>query len=608
MNNFSPRFLDDIRTRITLSDLVGRRVKLTRAGREFKACCPFHKEKSPSFYVNDDKQFFHCFGCGAHGDVIGFSMRYDNLSFPEAVERLAAEAGLQIPAFSPEDSARAQTQKTLYTLMESAAEWFQNQLVLPKNKDAYEYLTGRGLTPDTISNFKLGFAPDDDMAMVRHLTHQGFTEDQLTEGGLMKRRENTNAPYAFFRDRVIFPVMDRAGRVIAFGGRAMPDHLRPNKNPNFKPPKYLNSPETPLFQKGKTVYAVSHARAAAAAQKPIIVVEGYMDVIACHQAGFTGTVAPLGTALTDDQILLLWKLMPGPERTMTLCFDGDPAGQRAAARAADRMLPLLKPDHSARIAFLPDGEDPDTLIGKRGIAAFQSILGAGLPLAEYLWEIHAQARRLDNPEDRAGLDAEIDALSARIIDSKTKFHYQNFFRTKMRERFRPPPTQNYGHTGSESGKYKQGFQRDGNAFNYRNNTSPFGPAIRPVARLGAAQTQGGDVLLATLINHPSIFDQVDEKIGFLNLDDPARDSLRQTMMDVLSNPPSFIDDSSSTNNWTRIDLIAHLLKNNPEHTDIIQHLMSDTVMMRAAFARPTASDDDAKLGFEEVFVNVQKKR
>lgn len=606
MTPFPPRFMDDIRARIALSDLVGRRVKLTRAGHEYKACCPFHKEKSPSFYVNDDKQFFHCFGCGAHGDIFGFSMRYDNLSFPEAVERLATEAGLQMPQFSPEDATRAATQKTLYTLMESATQWFQDQLILPKNRDAYEYLTGRGLTSETISNFKLGFAPDDDTAMIRHLIHQGFTEDQIIEGGLMKHRENTGAPYAFFRDRVIFPVMDRSGRVIAFGGRAMPDHLRPPKNPNFKPPKYLNSPETPLFQKGKTVYAVSHARAAATAQKPIIVVEGYMDVIACHQAGMTGAVAPLGTALTEDQILLLWKLIPGPERTIILCFDGDPAGQRAAARAADRMLPLLKPDHSARIAFLPDGEDPDTLIGKKGVVAFQSILATGMPLAEYLWELHSHARQLNNPEDRAGLDAEIDALSARIVDPKTKYHYQNFFRNKMRERFKTFSSQPRNYTGADQKKYKQGFRHDGTEFNYKNSFTS-GPTIRPIARAGMAQTQGGDVLLATLINHPNIFDQVDEKIGFLDLGDLTRDTLRQTIISVLSTPPAIANDSSNTPSWTRIDLITHLLKYNPEYTDIIQYLMSDTVMIRAAFARPTASDEDARAGFEEVFVNIQKK-
>lgn len=596
--------MDDIRARITLSDLVGRRVKLTRAGREYKACCPFHKEKSPSFYVNDDKQFFHCFGCGAHGDVIGFTMRYDNLSFPDAVERLAAEAGLQMPAFSAEDAERAATQKSQYTLMDTAATWFQTQLTLPQNRDAYSYLTERGLTIDTITNFRLGFSPNHDHAMIQYLQDHGFTEDDMITGGLIKRRDDTGTPYAFFRDRVIFPVMDRSGRVIAFGGRTMPDHLRPPRGTNFKPPKYLNSPETPLFQKGKTVYAVSHARAAAATQEPIVVVEGYMDVIACHQAGVRGAVAPLGTALTEDQILLLWKLMPGPDRTIILCFDGDEAGRRAAARAADRILPLLKPDHSARISFLPDGEDPDTLILKYGTDKFREILAAGMPLAEYIWQIHSGARQLTRPEDRAGLESELDHICAQILDSKIKYHYQNFFRGKMRDRFRPAPTSNSSGSvyGNNAPSYRTGNKNSG-------QFAPPLPSVRPVSRAGTAQIQGADVMLATLINHPNIFDQIDEKIGFFEFTDSVRDTLRQDIITLLStDPPKHLSTEGTTGHtpWTRLNLIESLLKKDPQHNDLIQYLMSDTVMVHAAFARPTANDDDARVGFDEVYDHLQK--
>jgi DNA primase len=331
--SFPPRLLDDIRARLTLSEVIGGRVKLMRAGREFKGLCPFHREKSPSFYVNDDKQFYHCFGCGAHGDVIGFAMRHDNLSFPDAVRDLAARAGLPVPETTREEIHAASITKDALALMETTTKWFADQLYAPKNRDVLAYLEGRGLTPETMANFRLGYAPDDERALVAHLTASGYTPDLMTQMGLIKIRDRDQSAYAFFRDRVMFPVMDRSGRVIAFGGRAMPEHMRPPTRGDYKPSKYLNSPETPLFHKGRTVYAIAHARTAAAAGDPIIVVEGYMDAIACHQAGLRGVVAPLGTALTDEQITLLWRLMPSHEKIIHLCFDGDDAGRRAAWRA-----------------------------------------------------------------------------------------------------------------------------------------------------------------------------------------------------------------------------------------------------------------------------------
>lgn len=564
----TPQFMDEIRSRLTLSDVIGARLKLTRAGREFKACCPFHKEKSPSFYVNDDKQFFHCFGCGAHGDVIGFVMRYDNLSFPEAAEKLAASAGLKMPETSADDARHASAQKNFYAVMESAALWFEAQLALPKNDAVMGYLTGRGLSGTTIQNFRLGYAPPDDLALYRHLKSAGFDEAVMQHMGLIKTREKDGRPYGFFRERVMFPVCDRSGRVIAFGGRILPDKLRDDTHTrsDFKPPKYLNSPETPLFHKGRNVYALAQARAAIGKDQDPVVVEGYMDVIACHQAGVTGAIAPLGTALTEDQITLLWKMIPRPEKTITLCFDGDAAGQAAAARAALRILPLLAPDHSARIAFLPDGEDPDTLIAGRGVGAFREILSQGQGLADYLWTQAAGRRSLTRPEDRAGLDSELDGLVQHIKDLKTRHHYQQFFRDKLNTAFRPV------------------FQK---------GKKPVLPMLShdPLKRPKTAATRTVEVLLATLLLHPAIFEMVDEKLGHIEIADENYDSLRQEMMDILSTSP--YTDSA--------DFCAALTARDPGFAPLIHQLQDARVMVHAGFARAHAEPNDVAAGWRQAY-------
>ncbi|MFA7457206.1 MAG: DNA primase, partial [Micavibrio sp.] len=399
-----PRFLDELRSRITLSDVIRKSVRLTRAGREFKGCCPFHNEKTPSFYVNDDKQFYHCFGCGAHGTVIDFAMRHDNLTFPEAVETLAALAGLQVPKSAHEDIERAKLEKSLYTMMEDAARWMEEQLRLPANRAAMDYMLERGLSEEILSSFRVGYAPDDRQAMRSYLASRGYTDAQMIEAALIRpASEGGREPYAFFRERVMFPVPDRRGRVVAFGGRALPDHLRAPTRGDYTPAKYMNSSDTPLFHKGRMLYGEPHARKAAADGMPVIVVEGYLDVIAAHRAGFKGAVAPLGTALTEAQISVLWKMIPQDSKVPVLCFDGDEAGRRAASRACERILPMLKPSHSARIAFLPEGEDPDTLVRAKGAQAFEAVLGAALNLVDFLWQDLTAGKSLDTPEERAGL-------------------------------------------------------------------------------------------------------------------------------------------------------------------------------------------------------------
>jgi DNA primase len=357
---FSPAFLDELRARINLSDVVGRRVRLIRRGHEHSGLCPFHNEKTPSFTLNDDKGFFHCFGCGAHGDVIGFVMKTENLSFPEAVERLADEAGLAIPKSAPEDAARAKVELSLFAVTEAAGKWFQERLRAPDGRIAREYLAGRGVDAQTIARFRLGFAPDGRGALKSALAAQGFPESLMITAGLLVVPEDGRPAYDRFRGRLMFPIEDPRGRVVAFGGRILGDGE----------PKYLNSPETPLFHKGRQLYGLRHAREILkapnlAGQPSLLVVEGYMDAIAALSVGIAA-VAPLGTALGEDQIALLWRLVAEP----VLCFDGDSAGLRAAGRAAERGLPLVKPGFSLSFATLPKGDDPDTLVRCAGHAVF----------------------------------------------------------------------------------------------------------------------------------------------------------------------------------------------------------------------------------------------
>ncbi|HYX04082.1 MAG TPA: DNA primase, partial [Reyranella sp.] len=400
---FPPGFLDELRARLSLSDIVGRKVALKRrSGAEHAGLCPFHNEKTPSFTVNDKKGFYHCFGCGAHGDAVGFVMKTEGLSFPEAVEKLAREVGLQIPRATAADRERAERVSTLQQVVEEAARWFQKQLRLPVGRQGLDYLRGRGLEEATIEDFRLGFAPDSRDGLLAHLKRENVPADKIVEAGLAIQPEHDREPYDRFRGRVMFPINDRRGRAIAFGGRVL----------GAGEPKYLNSPETPLFHKGANLYCLDRARLAATKGQPVIVAEGYMDVIALHAAGFTGAVAPLGTALTESQMFELWKLADEPY----LCFDGDNAGRRAAARAAERALPLLQAGKSLRFLALPAGEDPDSLLRTRGADAIRRILDLARPLADIVWEMEADGRATDTPERRASLQRAVEQRVADIAD------------------------------------------------------------------------------------------------------------------------------------------------------------------------------------------------
>jgi len=404
---FAPEFLDEIRARVLLAGIVGRQVKLTRRGREHSGLCPFHNEKTPSFTVSEDKGFYHCFGCGAHGDVIGFVMRMEGLSFPEAVERLAGEAGLQVPQASPEERAAERRRADLYDVVEAAAAWFEERLAGAEGAEAHAYLTGRGLRAETVAAFRLGYAPDRRGMLRKALNARGLGDAQLAEAGLIKlpgapNEAATEAPRDYFFNRIIFPITDRRGRVIAFGGRALGESRA----------KYLNSPETPLFHKGRVLYNLARARQAAHDSGELIVCEGYMDVIAIGQAGFPAAVAPLGTAITEEQIAELWRLADEP----VLCLDGDQAGRRAGFRTAERALGLLRPGRSLRFAALPEGADPDSLVQGQGPAALRTVLAAARPLSEMLWLIETDGRRFETPERQAALIAALDGRIRGIGD------------------------------------------------------------------------------------------------------------------------------------------------------------------------------------------------
>jgi DNA primase len=434
---FPPGFLDELRSRISLPGLIGRRVSLVRRGREYAGLCPFHNEKTPSFYVVEDKNFFHCFGCGAHGDVIGFVMRADNLDFLEAVERLAGEAGLAIPQATPEEREKARRQKTLLEILEAAAAFYERQLWSPAGRAACDYLTGRGLDAETMRRFRLGWAPDERTALRRTLAGED-AQPLLVAAGLLHRPAE-GEPFDYFRGRIMFPIGDRAGRVIAFGGRVLGDGQ----------PKYLNSPDSAVFEKGRVLYGWSEARAHSQRRSDgggygPIVTEGYMDVIALHRAGFTTAVAPLGTALTagpqtkdkrdenettltDNQLQELWRLGPEP----ILCFDGDAAGGRAAVRALRRALPLLRPGHSLRFARLRPGEDPDSVIRTAGRAVFDHILAAALPLSDLLWEIELGSKRFDTPERRADLKRRLMESVDLIADRTVQAEYRRTLQSRL---------------------------------------------------------------------------------------------------------------------------------------------------------------------------------
>ncbi|WP_119679046.1 DNA primase [Indioceanicola profundi] len=580
-----PQFLEELRSRLGLSDVVGKRMRLTRAGREFKAPCPFHNEKTPSFYLNDQKGFFHCFGCGAHGDIIGFVMRHDNLSFMEAVELLAGEAGLQVPKATPQERQKFERQKTLFDLVERACRYFEAQLRTSAGRAALDYLKGRGLEEEAISRFRLGYAPQDGAGLRHELISAGFSEAQLVEAGLFKRPDDGRSPFAFFRNRVMFPVTDRRGQVVAFGARIL----------EGTGPKYINSADNPLFHKGRLLYGMSRARQAASDGQALVVTEGYMDVISCVLAGFGGAVAPLGTALTETQIQELWKLAPEGRRTPILCFDGDNAGRRAAFRAIERLLPLLQPDHSARVAFLPEKEDPDSLIRAGGASAFQIVLDRAKPLAEVLWDMEAQGRDLTLADERAGLEAALGERCKQIQHPGVRRAYEQDMRDRMYQFTRQSRRNNAaGGRGAAGGGGFGGARRPIDAGGVIGVVLPVSRHWDPRFRSGVVRTEPRwreRLLILPLLNHPELFEDIGETLAQVNFSDPELERLRGELLACLSMNSGLDAD----------ELRRHL--SGRGFLGTLEGLLSADA---PKFAQPGASIEAARSGWQEVWLASQE--
>ena len=506
---FPPEFLDEIRARVALADVIGRRVKLVRRGRELLGLCPFHNEKTPSFSVVEDKGFYHCFGCGAHGDVIGFVMRHENLPFPEAVERLAGEAGIAVPRLSPEERVRERERHSIYSVVDAACAWFEAQLAAPAGTRAREYLDGRGVSAAMVESFRLGFAPDARGALKAALAGQGISEEMMLAAGLLVQPEDAGRePYDRFRGRLIFPITDRRGRVIAFGGRILGDGE----------PKYLNSPETAVFHKGTHLYGYALAAERARRKNSVVAVEGYMDVIALHQAGITNAVAPLGTAITEAQIEALWRLAPEP----VLCFDGDAAGRRAAFRAGERVLPRLRAGRSLRFAWLPAGEDPDSLLSDGGPERLRELLGRAGTLADLLWELVTGKVALATPERQAGVRQRLRELVAQIPDADLRFYFERHFQDRIWKALRAEREK--GRDGRGPGGQGPGVARGQRPRDEAPSKDLAGSELR-----GAAESRERR-LLQILLLHPGLVADVAEELAHLDFTSRRLDALRDAIL------------------------------------------------------------------------------
>ncbi|WP_260923530.1 DNA primase [Novosphingobium sp. 9] len=505
----TPQWLDQLRARTTLSALIGRSVRLQKAGREHRACCPFHNENSPSFYVNDEKGFYHCFGCGAHGDAIRWMTDHQGLAFMDAVKELAGEAGMDVPTPDPRAAKAAEKRDSLHDVMAAAQAFFEESLKGAEGEKARQYLATRGFNAHTVERFGFGFAPEGRQALKSALSR--FPEPMLIEAGLRIAVEERD-PYDRFRDRLMLPIADARGRVIAFGGRIL-------AKGKTDAPKYLNSPDTPLFDKGRTLYNLHRAAPAARQTGRMVVVEGYMDVIALAAAGIADAVAPLGTALTEHQIEMLWRHVEMP----ILCFDGDAAGQRAAMRAVTRALPLLRPAHSLRIVRLPEGLDPDDLIKARGPAAMEAVLGESRSLLDVLWEHERDALPLETPEAKAGLKARLLAHVETIAHQDIAGLYRRELLDRFSE-FAYPRRENRWQNGGQNTGFQNGganrapFQpgRKGPWNGRQNGPAPSSP--ESIARL-AARFGGGNrdalsaAVLAGLFHWPEVLGHHAEAIA-----------------------------------------------------------------------------------------------
>ncbi len=560
---FPEAFLEELKMRAGLAEVIGRRVRLLRRGRELVGLCPFHDEKTPSFTVNESKGFYHCFGCGAHGGVLDFVMGTEGLGFRDAVERLAAEVGLAVPSETPADRARADRRASLLDVTEAAAKWFETRLRLPEGKIGLAYFQKRGLDDETIGRFRLGYAPDSRNALKAALARDGVDEQRMVEAGLLiVPDEPGRVPYDRFRGRVMFPITDRRGRVIAFGGRVI----------GAGEPKYLNSPETPLFHKGRMLYGLDHAAKAAADAGTMIVAEGYMDVISLSKAGFPHAVAPLGTALTEEQLDALWRLVPEP----VLLFDPDAAGRRAALRAAERALPRLAAGNGLKFAFVETqtGDDPDGVARRYPKDFLENALRGALSLSEMLYWSETHGRSIDTPEDRAAVEARLRAHAARAGDATVRRHLHDAFRERLRPAF-----------GGARSRPRQPQRRSI-------------PGI--VARSGP--TEAGEIerrremiLLAVAITHPEACEVIGERLGTLTFRSPELDSLRQEVLSATDSIP----------NLDAAALESHLCCCG--FSAILESVLGPRTFSDAFFAKPGAPLETAISGWDETYALYRRR-
>jgi DNA primase len=528
---FSTQFLDELKARLPVSEVVGRRVKLQKSGREWKGLSPFNKEKTPSFFVNDQKQAWFDFSSGKNGNIFDFVMETDGVPFPEAVERLAAMAGVALPKYSREEAEREEKRKTLHEVMELAAKFFETTLASRAGARARGYLADRRIDGTTQLKFRMGYAPSERFALKEYLGKQNVSVDDMIATGLLIAGDDIPVPYDRFRDRVMFPITDLRGRIIAFGGRALERDAQA---------KYLNSPETTLFHKGYNLYNGAAARQTVhEGGAPLIVVEGYVDVIAMVTAGYPATVAPLGTALTEEQLGLLWKWVDEP----ILCFDGDKAGQRAAYRALDMALPRLLPGKSVRFALLPEGQDPDDLVRAAGREAVAEVLSGARSLADMLWTRETEATALDTPERRAALEARIKEIIRGIGDETVRRYYTDDFMTRLRQLLAPKaePTRSAPRFGRPMVGRRQGGGRgwqNSGPRKWGQSKEPLPPAS---ARLSSSTIVRGHfssvpareaLLLRTVINHPWLMEHHAEEFAELDLLNPEGDQLRRAILEA----------------------------------------------------------------------------
>jgi DNA primase len=589
---FTPQFLDELRARLPVSEVVGRRVKLRKQGREFIGLSPFNKEKSPSFTVNDQKGFFHDFSSGKHGDIFGFVMETEGVAFPEAVERLAQMAGLPLPKVSHEDEQRDARRKTLHDVMELATKFFETTLSGRTGAKARGYLADRGLDPATQVKFRLGYATNERFALKEHLGSHGIPVEDMVEAGLLVSGDDIPLPFDRFRDRVMFPITDLRGRVIAFGGRALEKDAQA---------KYLNSPETPLFHKGATLYNIAIARQAAHDGAQIIVVEGYVDVIAMVTAGFAATVAPLGTALTEDQLALLWKMADEP----VLCFDGDKAGLRAAYRAVELAMPRLKPGKSLKFALLPEGQDPDDLVRSAGREAVAEVIGAARPLAGMLWARETEGHSFDSPERRAALEARINEVTSGIADDSVRKYYRQDFSARLSQFFAPEQSQRGNFQRGQGQNYGQPWRERGNSNWQPRNGAPQRPATggknTPYVVVSQQLTSGPlhrghrtsvprreALILQAALNYPWLLHDHLEEFASLEFRHPDAEKLKSALVDIAAHA------AAADAETVRAELAGRGL------TEVMGRIDASITTQSVWGARPDAAPEDVLVTWQQL--------